>query len=290
MEYPIIQLQSSGFPELISEIPEPPTQIFVRGTLPTTEKMLAVVGSRKCSAYGRAACEKIIAGLAGHSVTIVSGLALGIDAIAHRAALLANLPCLAVPGSWLEWDALYPSTNRSLAQAILAKGGALLSEFDPSQRAAQWTFPKRNRVMVGLSHAVLLIEAEERSGTLITARLAAEYNRDLLGVPGSIFSASSVGVHQFLKLGARMVTSATDVLDTLGLKADEQQAEMIDMSDLTPEEQRVFTAARTATSREELVAASGLSAHDASIALSLLEIKGLIRERMGQIEITANAV
>jgi DNA processing protein len=143
--------------------------------------------------------------LAGYPIGIVSGLALGIDAFAHEAALRAGLYTLAVPGSGLGDQVLYPASNRRLADRIVDGGGGLLSELSPDTRAALWTFPQRNRLMAGMCAATLLIEAGEKSGTLITARMAVDYNRELLVVPGSIFSPTSRGCHQFLKLGATPV-------------------------------------------------------------------------------------
>ena len=281
MEFPIVQLTSSQFPPLITEISDPPAELYVRGTLPSFDeyKWLAVVGSRKYTPYGRSACEHLVRGLAGAPVVIVSGLALGIDAIAHKAALDAGLPTVAVPGSGLDWNVLYPRSNQSLARAIITAGGALLSEFEPSQKANDYTFPQRNRIMAGLCHATLLVEATERSGTLITARLTAEYNRDLLAVPGSIFSESSRGTHQFLKLGARLVSSSEDILDALGISTSRVTSEK--PQGLTEHESRIFDLLAEPASRDTLTAELALSATELAIALSTLEIKGLIREELG---------
>lgn len=279
MEYPVRQLDSSQFPQLVMEISDPPKELYVRGKLPSEDlRWLSVVGSRKYTPYGKSACEHLVRGLAGAPVVIVSGLALGIDAIAHKAALDARLPAVAVPGSGLDWNVLYPRSNQSLARAILEAGGALLSEFEPSQKANEYTFPQRNRIMAGLSHATLLIEATGRSGTLITARLATEYNRDLLAVPGSIFSESSKGTHQFLKLGARLVASPADILDALGIAAAPPAAKP---ENLTEHEADIFEALHEPCSRDALAAAVALSATELSVALSTLEIKGLIREELG---------
>lgn len=257
----------------------------MRGELPPHDlRWLAVVGSRKYTPYGKAVCERLINDLRGAPVVIVSGLALGIDALAHKAALDAGLPTVSVPGSGLDWDVLYPRTNHSLAHAILKSGGALLSEFKPEQKSEHWTFPQRNRIMAGMAHATLLIEAEERSGTLITARLATEYNRELLAIPGSIFSPNTAGTHQFLKLGARMVTSATDILDALGLASEHNRSlsrVTLDRLDLTEHETEIFEALASPISRDELLETIGLAATETAIALSTLEIKGLITEEMG---------
>src|SRR3989344_5631738 len=182
----IQELAPEDFPLALLEIPQPPETLYVRGTLPDPTQFyyLAVVGSRKFTNYGREAVERIIGGLAGYPICIVSGLAMGIDAIAHRVALDAGLPTVAIPGSGLDSSVIYPRSNLALAREIIENGGALLSEFAPDLRAAPWTFPQRNRIMAGISQSTLVIEAEEKSGTLITARLAFDYNRNVFAVPG----------------------------------------------------------------------------------------------------------
>lgn len=200
----------------LCEIPEPPERLWLRGVLPPSrQKRLAVVGSRALSPYGRQACEQLIAGLAGYPISIVSGLALGADAAAHRAALAAGLHTIAVPGSGLSDRAIAPQTNLGLAKDILASGGALLSEHPPEVSARPGYFPSRNRIMVGLSDAVLMIEAGERSGTLITARLSAEYNRDLLCIPHRIGDPNGFGSILFLRLGATLVSEPEHILEAL---------------------------------------------------------------------------
>ena len=190
-------ISKNEFPAAFSpllEIPEPPEKLYYRGALPDDDTvLLAVVGSRKYSHYGKEACEQVVKGLRGYDITIVSGLALGIDSIAHRSALDAGLKTIAVPGSGLDDDALYPREHLQLAREIVEKGGALVSEYEPDFKATTWSFPRRNRIMAGLSKAVLVVEAERPSGTLITARLALDYGRDVFAVPGSIFSETSRG-------------------------------------------------------------------------------------------------
>lgn len=175
MDTPLRQLLPSDYPPQMREIPQIPKHLWLRGLLPPPDtKLLAVVGSRALSGYGREAATKLIGGLAGYPISIVSGLALGADACAHRAALSAGLHTIAMPGSGISDKAIAPRTNFGLAQDILKSGGALLAEYPPDTLPAPWTFPQRNRLMVGMSHAVLVVEAGERSGTLITARLAGE--------------------------------------------------------------------------------------------------------------------
>lgn len=273
-------LRGAEIPPLLSEIPDPPKQLYVRGVLPSFEKKwLAVVGSRALTSYGKQACEYLIEGLRGYPVVIVSGLAYGADACAHKAALNAGLPTVAVPGSGLDWNVLYPRANVNLAREIITAGGAHLSEFAPNLKAADYTFPQRNRIMVGLCVATLVIEAKERSGSLITARLTSEYNRELLVVPGSIFSETSKGTHQFLKLGATPVTEPHDILRVLGIETEAQKPATRD--DLSFDEAKVLHLLREPLSRDALIAVLQLPISDTNILLSTMEIKGLIKEELG---------
>lgn len=275
MSYEIHRLGPTDFAPLLHEIPDPPKQLYAVGTLPPPSlRLLAVVGSRDYTSYGKQVVEHLIAGLTGYPVGIVSGLARGVDGLAHEAALRHHLYTLAVPGSGLAPDSLYPARHRSLAERIVSAGGGLLSEFSPGTHAAKWTFPQRNRIMAGLAHATLLIEAAPKSGTLITARLAVDYNRELLVVPGSIFSQTSYGTHQFLKLGATPVTEASDILLALGLEP-EAKAETSRPS-LTPEEERVVALLREPRERDALIRELGLPVAEATVLLMQMEIAGYI--------------
>lgn len=213
-------LAPNEFPPLLAEIPKPPSVLYIEGTLPPpTTTYLTVVGSRKVSRYGRDACEHLIQGLSGYPISIVSGLALGIDGIAHEAALKARLHTVAIPGSGLSEKVLYPRTHLSLAKEIVKAGGALLSECEPEEPAAPYQFPKRNRLLAGISSATLIIEATEKSGTLITAKYASDFNRDLMIVPHSIFSESGSGGHLFMRLGAAPVRTPEDILEILQIES-----------------------------------------------------------------------
>lgn len=285
MEDRLATLSPKAFPPLLREIPDAPKKLFVRGTLPSAElHWLAIVGSRAATPYGRQVVRHIVEGLRGKPIAIVSGLAYGIDAEAHKAAITAGLPTIAVPGSGLDWNVLYPRANVNLAREILKKGGALLSEFEPETVATPYTFPQRNRVMAGMSRGTLVIEAKERSGSLITARLTTEYNRELFVIPGSIFSDASRGTHQFLKLGATPVTEAQDILRAFGL-AEEKPAQIIARGDLSPDEERVLQIVASAVPRDELLKALSMPITEANILLSTMEIKGLIIEELGVVRI-----
>ncbi|MFC1732909.1 DNA-processing protein DprA [candidate division KSB1 bacterium] len=282
MEHPVRQLNPSQFPPLLSEISDPPKELYVRGTLPDpATKLLAIVGSRRHSPYGKGVCESLIQGLRGHDITIVSGLALGIDAVAHKAALEAGLKTIAVPGSGLDDSVLYPRTNRLLARDILSSGGTLLSEFEPMFKATPYSFPQRNRIMAGMSHATLVIEAGERSGTLITARLAMEYNRDVLTVPSSIFSRLSYGPHMLIKNGATPITKSEDILEAFGIEDKESSKKT--PKNLSENEKKVLQILLHPMKRDELLNALDLPIKDVNVLLSSMELKGLIIEKLGEL-------
>jgi len=281
----VTELARRDFPELLQEIPDPPKRLYVRGALPMPQmRILAVVGSRACTRYGEAVLEHLLRGLQGYPIAIVSGLAYGVDALAHRHAINLGLITIGVPGSGLDWEVLYPRANVRLAHEILEAGGALISEFEHDTKAANWTFPRRNRIMAGMSHATLVIEAREKSGSLITARLTADYNRELLVVPGSIFSAESAGTHQFLKLGATPATESADILRALRLEK-RSVAETL-RSDVSDTERTVLALLCSPLHRDELLTALAMPLPEATVLLSTMEIKGLITEELGFVRTT----
>lgn len=283
----IEKLPKEKFPEALLEIPQPPENLWIIGDLPSEDLVyLCVVGSRKYTSYGKEACEKIIAGLKGYPIAIVSGFAMGIDTIAHKKAMQVGLKTVVFPGSGLSDEAMYPKTNIRLMKEIIENGGCLISEFEPDFKATQWSFPMRNRLMAGISKAVLIIEAEEKSGTLITARLTTEYNRDLLVVPGSIFSPNSKGTNRLLHQGATPMTCAEDVLEALGFeqeKDENKQARLFE--DLSPEEKKIIELLREPMARDDLIREIKMPIGEANSLLSVMEIKGLIKEEMGEMRL-----
>lgn len=279
MRYPLYEISEAQFPGNLSEIPDKPKKLYVRGELPPSEhKLLTVVGSRKYSTYGKQAIEHILGGLAGYPITIVSGLAIGIDALAHRAALDHGINTVAIPGSGLDESVLYPRQNQKLAHEILAHGGGLISEFEPDFRAVAYGFPQRNRIMAGVADAVLIVEATLKSGTLITSRLATDYNRDVLTVPGSIFSQNSEGPHMLIKLGATPVTSATDVILALGLTPPKITIEDMDLSE---QEKVLLALLDSPCSRDELIRGLALPTQETNALIMTLELQGYIAESNG---------
>ena len=213
-------MKTISCPKLLQNIPDAPHSLYIRGTLPDMKKQLnlVVVGSRHHTQYGKQVCTEIIRALKGYPVTIISGLAIGIDTIALTEALRNNLHCIAIPGSGLDPHVLYPYRNRKLAERIVSSGNCLLSEYEPSHTATRLTFPQRNRIMAGCADAVLIIEAQMNSGTSITAGLAVDYNREVLVVPGSIINPHSSYCNELIKEGAIPITEAKDIIKNFNLK------------------------------------------------------------------------
>jgi DNA processing protein len=274
----IRELERGEWPPQLLEIPQPPKRLWIRGSLPPAgTKLLTVVGSRAMTRYGQEACEKLIIGLAGYPVSIVSGLALGVDTCAHRSALAAGLHTLVLPGSGLGDDVLYPRSNRSFAKEILSAGGGMLSEYAPNELSRVHFFPERNRLMVGLADAVLVVEAGQKSGTLITARLAADYNRELLCIPHRIGDPHAFGGHLFIRLGATLVTEPLHVLEALKIPPRETSAASAP-ADLEDVELEIWTMLGEPKARDEILRAAGGNAGEVLTALVALELRGLIKE------------
>jgi len=281
----IYKLKSDQFPKPLLEIPQPPKTLYIRGKLPSPDMIyLAVVGSRKFTSYGKDICQKLIRGLKGYPIVIVSGLAMGIDSIAHKTALEVGLTTMSFPGSGLDNSVLYPRSNIKLAEEIVDSGGCLLSEFEPDFVSQLYSFPQRNRLMAGISKAVLIIEAQEKSGTLITARMALDYNRDVLAVPGSAFSSNSNGTNWLIKQGATPVTTSEDVLIALGFNVEKpKQTDAEKYADCSHEEMKIIKLLIEPIERDELIRISGMKTAEANALLSIMEIKELIKEELGEI-------
>jgi DNA processing protein len=279
----IVRLSSDTIPLKLRQIPDAPSSLNLRGSLPPEGyALLSVVGSRKHTAYGKDVVGTLISGLRGYPVAIISGLALGIDGLAHRAALEAGLPTLAVPGSGLNWDVLYPQSHKKLAEEILRAGGGIISELPNDASAAPWTFPKRNRIMAGLSDAVLIVEAQELSGTLITARLAMEYNRDVLAVPGPITAIGSRGPNALIRDGASPILAPTDILDALGIPVrDITQDNPMMMEGLTETERKALFSLTIPLERDAFFEVIGTTPEHGNVILLELEMRGLIRTHGG---------
>jgi DNA processing protein len=266
-----------NYPSRLKEIYDYPPVLYVRGSLPADdEPCLAIVGTRRPTVYGRQVTEEIVADLARSGITIISGLARGIDSVAHRAALDAGGRTVAVFGSGL--DIVYPGENAKLAQTIIERG-ALVSECPLGVKPKAENFPLRNRIMSGLSLGVLVMEAGERSGALITAHQAAEQNREVFAVPGSILSPASQGTNRLIQEGAKLVQNYTDVLQELNLAIVVQQAEMREFSPANEIESAILEQLSSEPNHiDEICRRSGLTMPEVSSTLSMLELKGIARQ------------
>ncbi|QQG46108.1 MAG: DNA-protecting protein DprA [Candidatus Niyogibacteria bacterium] len=206
-----------NYPNLLPEIPHPPAILYYLGDLNyAVQPTVAIVGTRRATRYGLETAENLAADLAASGILVVSGLALGVDSRAHRGALKGGGKTVAVLGSGLNY--IYPLQNKELAANIIAQDGAVISEFPPAKAPEKWTFPQRNRIIAGLSRLVVVVEAPRKSGALITANLALDYNREVGAVPGEVGSINSFGTNALLKNGAAVIRSADDVLELLGME------------------------------------------------------------------------
>lgn len=278
----------AGYPEALAEIPDPPSLLYVRGAIEERDGLaVAIVGSRHCTPYGLRIADRLGASLGRVGITVVSGLARGIDAAAHRGALRAGGRTIAVLANGL--DQIYPPEHEELAREV-ATSGAVISEMPTGQQPIAGLFPQRNRIISGLSLGVVVVEATPRSGSLSTAGHATEQNREVFAVPGPVDSLASVGCHRLIRDGARLVETVDDILEELGPLVRDLRP--------TPEEPPVHRPAELSLSEQErsilgrlgdepipidaIIAGSGLVASQVMATLSVLEMRRLVRRRPGQ--------
>jgi DNA processing protein len=283
----IIAINSDDYPTRLLDLPDAPPVLFVQGSLlPSDELSVAIVGTRHATVYGRQQAEKIAYGLAKSGVTVVSGMARGIDTAAHQGALDAGGRTIAVFGCGL--GHIYPPENASLASAI-ASSGALVSEYAPNASPRGGMFPQRNRIISGLTHATLVIEAPERSGSLITARTASEQGREVLALPGNVNSRASQGTNLLIRDGAKLIRNVDDILECLGPMASSvptadgrnvrRPAEML----LNDQERLVLDCIECGpTAIDQVVANCHLATHHVLATISVLEMRKLIRRLSNQ--------
>ena len=277
----------SNFPPLLREIPDAPALLYIRGTYDwkSTAPFITIVGTRTPSNYGRQVVADFTRRLSSAGFTVISGLAFGIDSLAHQATLESGGHTLAVIGSGVDDHSISPQSHLRLAHDIVTRGGAVISELIPGTQATTGTFPARNRIMAGMSPITLVIEATEKSGTLITARLALEYNRDVYAIPGSIFTQGSIGCHRLIQHGAKLITSIEDILEDYPLTVSSTSSSdtQTDIQlDLPPDENRVFTyLTREPTHIDHIILHTKQSASEISTILTLLEMKGLAKNLGG---------
>lgn len=273
----LLTWESAEYPAYLRELPGAPPLLYVRGALQERDQWaVAVVGTRRLTAYGRQVTHELVTGLVRHNITIVSGLARGIDAIAHKTAVDLNGRTIAVLGSGV--DSIYPAEHRQLAQTIAAGHGAVVSEYPLGTQPEAKNFPPRNRIISGLSLGVLIVEAGERSGALITANFAAEQNRDVFAVPGNITSPASKGPNLLIQQGARVVTRVEDILEELNMfMVAEQTAVQMALPQTTEEIALYAHLSTQPTHIDELSRSSGLPAATVSSTLTIMELKGMVQ-------------
>jgi DNA processing protein len=275
-----VSFDDPAYPRLLKEIPDAPYVIYRRGAPDwNAVPLVTVVGSRRCSDYGERAARRLAGDLAAAGIGVVSGLAFGIDAAAHRGALEAGGYTVAVLGDSLDDPSIAPKEHLPLARSILAGRGTLVSEYPPVTPAGKGTFPARNRIMAGMASGTVVVEAGERSGTLITSRLALEFNRDVFAMPGSIFSEASRGPHRLLRAGAKPVGSVGDILEEIrpcsGTAPDK---EPLDLSALSPEERSVVSVlSGEPVHIDKIAKLTTLDTSAAGATLAFLEMKGIVR-------------
>lgn len=280
----VVTLLDEAYPPRLRHISAPPPLLTFRGTLPAGP-CVAIVGTRRCTSYGESVTRKLAGDLCASCVTVVSGLAYGIDAAAHVGAVEAGGKTVAVVGTGLDWNLTYPVEHRRLAERVLATGGGLVSEHGLRAPALPGHFPRRNRIISGLCSALVVVEAGERSGALLTAHLALEQNREVLAVPGPITSAASAGTNRLIAQGARPALSASDIFEAAGLGQAAVTARPTPVAarpELSAAADAILShvARRTRATPDELAEAAGLPSASIAAALTELELLGLI-ERHG---------
>lgn len=275
-----INIFDDSYPKLLLEIPDPPLIIYCRGNqrLLHSNYTVGVVGSRRATKYGELATQKIINGLTAQPITIISGLAFGVDSFAHNAAITNHLPTIAVLGSGLSDEHIYPRENFQLAQNILTHNGLLLSEYPPNIEARKHQFIARNRIIAGLAQAVIVVEAAQKSGALQTAQFALEYNKSVAAVPGSILSPTSYGTHKLIADGAAIITSSEDILEPLGLEVKINPCEKPTLQYSEPETRVLKYIQQEAIGFDELIQLSQLNVNQLQVTLSALELKQQIKQ------------
>lgn len=275
-EIQVLTWDDAAYPRRLKQIDQPPPVLYLRGSLsPLDDFAVAVVGTRRITGYGRQVTEELAACLARNGITVVSGLARGVDGVAHEQALKAGGRTFAVLGCGV--DVLYPPEHRSLAERIISQG-ALLSDYPPATQPDSANFPPRNRIISGLSMAVVVVEAGETSGALITATFAAEQGRDVFAVPGNITAPQSKGANRLIRDGAIPLLKPEDVLEALALNhAPQQQQARLALPADEVESKLLTVLADEALHIDEICARTGLSADKVSAALVMMELKGMVR-------------
>lgn len=268
-----------NYPMLLKEIPQAPFIIYTRGSISlNAAPLVTIVGSRRHTPYGKRVADRLARDLAAAGICVVSGLALGIDGVAHRGALEAGGTTVAVLGNSLDDASIAPRSHLSLAHSVIHHG-ALVSEYPPVTAANRTTFPARNRIMAGMSLGSVIVEAAEKSGTLITARMTLDFNREVFAVPGSIFSEASLGPNRLIRSGAKVITSVSDILEELSLgQTSLFQAQQTRLVSFSPEEEKIMHALSGEPLHiDKIVKMTTLDTSIVGSTLAFLELKGMVK-------------
>lgn len=275
-------IKDKNYPELLKKLKDGPKTLYYRGKVLAKENCFAIVGTRLCSSYGKEVVFEIAGELAEAGLTIVSGLAPGIDTFAHQATIERNKRTIAVLGTGLDKESIYPRSNLKLAEKILETGGCLISEYPPGTPGSKFTFPNRNRIISGLSLGVLVVEAKEKSGALITANWARKQGRKIFAIPGPIHSLNSKGCHYLIKRGTKLVENTNDILKELNLPCSSPGDEQI--KGKTLEENLILGVLKEgALDIEKIIERTKLNVSIVASTLAILEIKGKVRNLGGNI-------
>jgi len=282
-EIKTINIQDKNYPKLLKEIKDPPEILYVRGEILPDDSFFAVVGTRMASSYGKQVALEIAGDLAEAGLTIVSGMAPGIDTFCHQATLERKGRTIAVLGTGLDEKSIYPQSNLKLARKILETGGTLISEYPPGTPGSKFTFPNRNRIISGISLGVLVVEAKQKSGALITAHYAFKQNRKLFAVPGPIHSLNSKGCHYLIKKGAKLVENANDILKELNLPFPRFYLGKEIKGENEEENLILGVLKEEALDIDKIIGKTNLTASKVASTLAILEIKGKVRNLGGNI-------
>jgi DNA processing protein len=276
----IVTLHSPEYPRLLLQIPDPPPFLYVKGELRGSETAIAIVGSRRASGYGISTTDTFARGLARHCITVVSGMARGVDTAAHRGALAEGGRSIGVLGCGV--DLVYPAENRKLFEEMAAKG-ALVSEFPMGTQPLAENFPRRNRIISGLCRGVLVVEAAEGSGSLITAQCALEQGRDVFAIPGAIHSPTSRGANRLIKEGAKLVEGIEDILEEMPHNPAARDPAPVPGITFSPREAAVLSRLSASPLHiDEIVVKCALTASEVSAILLRLELNGVITQHPGK--------
>lgn len=291
---------------LIGQMPDPPKELYLEGNVNLLSSpgyiYVCIVGPRKASSYGQDVTTYIMEHLRHMNIVTVSGAAYGIDSIVHSLSLDYGIPTIAVPGSGIDDEVFYPRAHLDLKHKILENGGLIMNEFNPLSRASPWSFPVRNRIMAGMSHLTIVIEAEQSSGTLITAHLATDYGREVIAIPGSIYSSTSRGTHELISKGASIFTSLdtlTDILTTIaknnGIALWKESVDVDEISNKDTKEihapvgeieKNILTCVQSfpeGVTKEKIAKTLSMTDMDVSIYVTILELHGLVKMSLGKV-------